>query len=118
MTHKWKIFYGDSTTFTDEDGRPEDAPCRNVQAIIQPAFRVGKAVCRQDDYYIYSESMGGWQGVDKFGLYDYLSEPGVKIVKFGRTINSEEYSKLMVLVKEDTYLPPKSAWEPNERKPR
>lgn len=115
---KWKIYYGDRTTFTDEDGNPEDAPCRNVQVIAQVSDRVGKYFCRSDDFYIFDESIGGWQGVDIAGFYDYLFRPGLKIVKFGRTISNEEWNDILGwAMKEDDYLPPKSGWLKRERRP-
>ena len=64
----WKIFYDDGSIFSNRDGNPEEAPCRGVQIITQSNERVGRAVIRSSDYYVYSEKMGGWEGVDIFGF--------------------------------------------------
>ena len=66
----WKIFYDDGSVFSNKDGSPEEAPCRGIQIITQSNERVGRSVARSSDYYIYSEKMGGWEGVDIFGLWD------------------------------------------------
>lgn len=108
----WRIYYGDGSTFSDQDGKPEDAPCRNVQAIAQVAPDVGWYLCRSDDFYAYLEK--GWQGLDSFGLWDYLAEPGLKIVKFGRTLHYPDYEEVLNKALNDPDLPRKSAWRKEE----
>ena len=112
----WKIYYDDKKTFTDKDGNPEEAPCRGVLVITQSCERVGRAVTHSRDYYIYSKRLGGWEGVDTFGLFDYLSHPGFKIVKFGRTVTNEEWNEVLLRAVDDPELPKKSGWLPRERR--
>lgn len=88
---EWRIFYDDGSTFSDEDGTPEQAPARGVIAIVcrDPVARW--VVCSRFDYYVWR---GEWFGVDIFGLFDYLVDPGWKGVTFGRTIANEEFRKI------------------------
>ena len=111
---RWQIFYGDDTEYRDSDGPPELAPTRNVQAIVSEDPDTGRRIERQVDFYVWHASRG-WVGVDRFGLYDYLIEPGWKIVLFGRTLSYREYSRLLDRASKSDYLPPKSAHLPEER---
>ena len=111
---KWKIWYGDRSTFSNRDGEPQDAPGRNLQAIAQEDEQTGYSVARSNDFYWWSD---GWQGGDLFGLWDYLQEPGLKVVKFGRTVSNREFQRILREIAADTYLPPKSARHEWERKP-
>jgi len=81
---KWKIYYGDGSTFSNEDGEPSLAPTTNVQVVVcQPWV---------------------WQEGDLFGLYDYLMQPGLKVVKFGRTIESSKYQEIANFARSDPYF--------------
>lgn len=114
---QWVIHYGDGSRYTDEDGAPELAPKRNVQAIAVADERLGRRIERSNDFYVYVPDRGIWRGVEQFGLYDYLVDNGFKIVLFGRTLTDEEYSLAWKRAVSDPYLPPKSAKSPSERKP-
>lgn len=115
---RWKIFYDNGSTFTDVDGKPFDAPKRGVIAITVQDGEHGRALCRDNDFYIWNVYDGNelWQGVDWFGLWDYLVDPGVKIVLFGRTIGNKEYRNLINKVVNDPYLPNKTGWAQGERR--
>jgi hypothetical protein len=113
----WKIWYDDGGTYTDRDGPPESAPGRGVQVIATIDESVGWRLVRSADYYIFSPQIGGWEGVDSFGLWDYLADPGHKVVKFGRTIGNREYEDILDRATHDPDFPRKSAWRPSERRP-
>lgn len=117
MDIKWKIWYDGGGTYCDEDGPPEDAPCRGVLIIAQYDNHTNYSFCRSNDFYIFSEKMGGWQGVDWFGLFDYLIEPGFKIVKFGRTVDNREYMDIIHKAMHDPALGHKGSWHKWEHKP-
>lgn len=110
---EWKIFYSDST-YSNEDGPPELAPKRDVQTIAVADEVCGRRIERGNDFYVYRH---GWRGTDQFGLFDYLIEPGSKIVLFGRSLSDDEYRKVWDIASKDPDLPPKSAYLPDERKP-
>jgi hypothetical protein len=98
----WRIYYSDGTVYDGD--RP---PARDVQVILQhdedgPYFQSGS------DYYIRLGDR--WQGVDIFGLFDYLLDSG--LVLFGRTITRKEYDAAYQRAKVD-----KNTWRPGERRP-
>lgn len=109
---KWKIYYGDGTTFSSEDGPPELAPATNIQCIIERDERHGRLVLSRFDFYIHKKD--GWYGVDQFGLFDYLMEIG--LLKAGRTINNELYGEIIAAASNDPDLPPKTSQSNRERR--
>jgi hypothetical protein len=82
----YTIFYGDGSEYS---GPPEDAPARDVQVIAQKHPLVGIELIAGKDYYIWDN--GRWRGVDTFGMFDYLIEPGWKRVLMGRTMLQSEF---------------------------
>ena len=115
MRAKFKIWYDDGTVYS---GKPELAPKRGVQCIAQTDPECGRTICRSDDFYVYQEYDGilGFQGVDQFGLHDYLIEPGYKLVLFGRTIGNREYKSILQKAVNDLDLPVKTSWDSGERR--
>ena len=114
-SHDFKVWYDNGATYT---GPPEQAPKRGVICIAQKDPDCGRTICRSDDFYIYSifDGRPGWQGVDQFGLHDYLIEPGYKLVLFGRTIGNNEYKEILRKAIYDPDLPVKSPWDSGERR--
>lgn len=104
----YKIFYPDNRIFDSEldDGPP---PARGVQVILQEDDRVGPYFQTGSDYYVWIEDQQKWQGVDIFGLFDYLIESG--LVLFGRTITNQEYQEIYQKAKVH-----KNTWLNEERK--
>lgn len=87
---RWRIYYGDGSTFTDQDGAPWEAPRTNVQVIkTESGFQHSK------DAYYWNEAFG-WQGCDTAGMYDYLmSYRAPAVVLFGRSIRNEDFWALV-----------------------
>ena len=110
----WKIFYSDGRTYS---GPPELAPKTQVQAIIVKDDLIGRRIESSVDQYIYSPERGGWRGVDKFALWEYLSEPGFKIVLFGSVMPDADFRQLWDKISKDKDLPPKSGNLRSERTP-
>jgi len=108
----WKVYYGDGTTYTGTVG---DTPTRNVQVIAQSDPDHGWQALSGSDYYVWRGQR--WFCVDKFGLYDYLVEPGWKKVLFGRTLTSQEYNAVWQRMMADPDLPPKTGGPKKERRP-
>jgi hypothetical protein len=144
---RWRIYYGDESTFDNLIGEPTDAPSWNVQAIVQPHIESGRyAICLYD-YYIYRE--GRWFGVDIAGLVDYLLEIGFirigysgrkvversgdwveiddfdlilliaedGLVKMGRMLRKEHFTKIYHKAETDPDFPKRTAYRSGERKP-
>ena len=89
---RWRIYYGDRTTFSDLEGPPENAPCTNVTVIAYYDADNRRRLCHGNDYYWFDAY---WHGGDLFGLWDYLARPGAKVVKFGRSIGDLAWRKIM-----------------------
>lgn len=115
----WKIRYGDGSTFSDLDGSAFDAPGLGVVTINVVDPEVGFRVARSADYYCYDPEQftGGWEGVDIFGLWDYLSQPGPRKVVFGRTYQNSVWDEAWQAAKHDPDMPLKSARFPTEGEP-
>ena len=112
---KFKIYYDDGSTYTDQDGPIELAPKVGVICIAQEDAFAGRKIDRSCDYYVMHDY--GMRGVDQFGLYDYLTQPGSKIVLFGRTVSDERWREIWdEAANRDTYLPLKSAMTDDERR--
>lgn len=111
----WKIFYADGTTYSSNDGKPENAVKIGVQAIIVSDDRVGRRVESSEDFYIWTPDNGGWRGANHFRMSEYLYEKGSKVVLFGRTMSDEQYADVMRRAQNDHELPPKSARKKGER---
>lgn len=106
----WKIFYGDGSTFSNEDGIPACAPALNVQAIAQNSdITIGRRVTSRYDFYWFDK--GEWYGGDLFGLFDFLQRASV--VKFGRAIPRLEFETILNDAVTDQSLLPKTAWDAN-----
>lgn len=106
----WKIYYGDGSTFSSDDGSREEAPARGVQVIIQDDSDIVWTTETGGDYYVWRD--GRWWAVDQFGLYDFLIESG--LVKFGRTITTPEFQDVFEQARKEAH---KGGFKPRERKP-
>ena len=92
----WKIYYSDKTTASNKVS-PFDIKHRSdVQVIVQESpDHVWITTCKSD-YYTWGDRGDGpkWWGVDQFGLYHYLLQPGEKCVLFGVTIGHERFREI------------------------
>lgn len=109
----WRIYYGDGSTFDSTNGGPASAPCLNVQIIVEPDPKVGRRMLHAHDYYWWGEKW--WVGGDLFGLWDHMSQPGAKIVKFGRTLPIVDFDSLYQRAKIDGAFARKSGQLRTER---
>lgn len=112
----WKIYYGDGSTFTSDEGAVKDSPSFNVQAVVQSDPDVGRQILNGFDWYIRKE--GRWYGVlDVPSLLDQVVHDLDKIeaVRMGRTIPSAQYKEIMLRAKCDEGFPRKSAISKNEK---
>ena len=98
----WKIYYGDGSVFTNLDGEPQDAPCGNVQRIAYYDADGRRKFCHDKDYYIYENNC--WYAVDMIGFLQYMSDPGFKIVKFGRMMPDLKFRELCSYIDNDLPL--------------
>ena len=144
---KWKIYYEDGTTFSDQDGKPKDAPGWGVQTIVQPHIESGRYLLPPYDYYLYRDSR--WIGVDVAGLTDHLLKLGLLrlnpdtrqkewnagvwraidmvdlllnvvdagIAKIGTLLTKEQYLAIFVAAQADPDFPDRTAYRADEWRP-
>ena len=93
MIPNWKINYGDGSTYSSEDGLPEAAPCTRVICVAFYDDDNRRRVCHQADYYLWGDNR--WYSADISGFMQYMQEPGLKVVKFGREIGDLKYREIM-----------------------
>jgi hypothetical protein len=98
----WRVYYGDGSTFSNEDGAPEMAPCSRVIAVAFYDQDNRRRVCHQADYYLWGD--GRWYSADASGFWQYMQEPGPKVVKFGREIGDIKYREVMTFALSDLPL--------------
>lgn len=111
----WRLYYGDGSTFSDDDGLPGAAPAVNVQAIAQQAdIAIGRKTVSRYDFYWFDA--GEWFGGDLFGLFDYLQRAGAAVVKFGRAIPRLTFEAILNRAVTDPDMLPKTAWDASERR--
>lgn len=109
----WRIYYADGSTFDWEQGLPAEAPGRGVICIVQPDPDTGRHRVSGFGYYWWRDH--GWFGGDLFGLFDYLQDPGQKVVKFGRTVSNERFREICRRADNDADFPPRSGYRRGER---
>ncbi len=111
---RWRVFYINGESFSNEDGNPEDAPGSSVLAVVQEDEQVGSLVHQGSDFYVFDEHYGGWYGLDDWGAAQYFQRPGLKVVKLGEAMSTERYKQLLEEIRRDPNLPDKSARYPWE----
>jgi len=98
---RWRIYYDDGSTFSSDDGLPEDAPGYGVLAIEQD--RENTVLCSQD-FYLFRNDYGCWIEVHIEGLIDHLvtSAHHVRAVKAGRTVPLSVFKSVLANVAIDS----------------
>lgn len=113
---RWRIYYGDGSVYDNGMGSAYDAPAVNVQAVVISDRDHGWYCCRSDDFYWYLPEEDRWYSGERFGLFDYLTQPGMKKALFGRSIPDWEYQRILDIAMNDPDLPKKTGWQAKERR--
>jgi hypothetical protein len=100
----WRVYYGTGEAIDSDQSSLEDLPALDVQAVVyrdrNPESETGRVVVHRFDFYWWDEP--DWYGGDLFGLFDYLSRPGLKKVLFGRTMpRTEDYGRIIARAADD-----------------
>lgn len=88
----WKIYYGDESTYSNADGDPASAPAGNVMCVVWYDDDNRRKISYNAYAYIFD---GFWYGADDAGYWQYMLEPGAKIVKFGRMNKDLKFREIM-----------------------
>lgn len=119
MIH-WVVWYADATTFTNLDGEPDEAPRDDVLCIAAYSQEHGRMIWHAEDFYIWETQWppGEWISVDGDGLSDYLDRPGnYKVRLRGRHVPPRVFWHVYAMANDDPRLPPRSGYDPRERRP-
>lgn len=105
----WKIYYGDGSSFSSNDGPVWDAPPHNVVAVRHKTEN-GSQTLNTWDWYIYRSDVGWW-GVDMMGMVDQVMHFAnlVHGVKQGRCVPDEQFQEIMRTARSDTDFPEQTA---------
>ncbi len=94
---RWEIVYDDGSTYSNEDGPPEEARTWGVIYVVTADPEVGRAIMGEWDFYTWWghwDQDNQWYGQDVFGLNDYLRRPGWKLVLLGGMVSNARYREL------------------------
>ena len=117
MSLRWRVYFGNGSTFSDQDGSPYDAPRLNVMCVVGADPQVGRYMVSDKDAYWWVTLHGRWFGGDRRGEWDYLAfHPGPCVVLYGRAVADEEYNSAIAAALTDPDFPQKSAWGRGERR--
>ena len=92
---KWRVYYGDGSTYSDLDGEAWDAPTQDVQILVRPSNKGSRGfrAMHAKDAYVWKN--GEWCGVDVMGLWDYLlNTRGPTKVIFGRWASDDTFDAI------------------------
>lgn len=94
--YRFRIYYGDGSTFSERDGSPFDAPSANVQVVaVQSGNEKGFDLWHFKEGYYWNPDFG-WIGCDMAGMWDYLLMfKGPKAILFGRSLRDAEFWKIV-----------------------
>jgi len=92
--NSWKIWYDDGSTFSSEDGNPEDAPIDGVQAILQWLHYGNYEIIPSSDYYWWLDDR--WVFGDITGLERFLRKRSqvMTIIIYGRWASSAMFQQI------------------------
>jgi hypothetical protein len=94
----WRIYYGDGSTFSSDDGAWEDAPGWDVQVILFRDPIVGWAIRHQGDFFRLDDD-GTVVCMDMTGLLDWaVNELGMKA---GRMLSRDKFGAVYQRAKRD-----------------
>lgn len=100
----WRVYYADGSTFSNQDGAPEDAHGLGVVVIVirHTDARIQAYLQHQADYYIWAG--GKWWACDLFRLWQYWfvqKYAHQKAALAGETVENELYEQIVKTAKAD-----------------
>jgi hypothetical protein len=100
----WRIYYDGGATFSNLDGRFEDAPVEGVLGIVLADETVGRRLVYGRDYYFIlpDGTIADTDNIDTF-----LRTLG--IIKFGRWTGNKPWSDALRRMMTDGGFPPKNS---------
>lgn len=105
---RWRIYYGDESTYDNTQGTENEAPSVNIQCIIELNQENGFWVWHTWDWYYYRKDTGKWYGADIYGIIDSFlwDKSGViTALKQGRTVPNEVFARIFNRAHNDLDFP-------------
>ena len=113
---RWAICYTDRSTFTSEDGAPEDAPRLGVQLVFcaHPDHVYVIEESPDPGIWVHDEREGRWFGMQDPGSADrwMLTYPGRPLLIYGERLTDERWNELRRWA--DEHIGRKMTWRPME----
>jgi len=98
---KWRIYYDDGSTFSDDDGAPHEAPPFGFICAVGYDETGARYIMHGWDHYCWDHAAQQWWGMDQHGLIDRLARNLVYAYKQGRTVTKSRFQELMQLANLD-----------------
>lgn len=103
---EWRIYYADGSTFDNEDGPPEAAPCDGVLVVgqVDPKHNWD---CRWGDWFVYRDDEHRWYHADYPGLFDHVKHFAIHIraVLQGRYVRDDVWNAIWRKAQHEDALP-------------
>ena len=103
---QWKIYFGDGSTFSSDQGSPSDAPTHNIQIILEATEKEGVIRLAGKEYYWHDDDLGQWCAGDYSGMMDYVLR--CTTVKVARSMRTCDFDALFQVCVDDPDFKPKS----------
>lgn len=101
----WRIYYSDGSSFSSEDGGPEDAPALGFVCVVGYDEASRRYILHGWDHYCWDIESRQWWGCDAIGWLDRSIHGKMFAHKVGRTVTRSEFQRLMQLAHEDPDFP-------------
>ena len=108
----WILFYEDGSSFSNDDGSPEDAPREGVIVVVIRDITCGRQHLWNQDTYCWQD--GTWVPHDSVGCERYLNITKWPIRLRGYWITDDKWEKIRMAAINDTRIPAKTAISPRE----
>lgn len=103
---KWKIFYSDGSTFSDEDGAPSEAPKRGAQVICIEEGRCGRRVLKLSNYYMWSPTLNRWLDQEsETSVFLRAAQEPWTVILFGEYLIEKQFETILIAAHNDPYIP-------------
>ena len=112
----WRIYYGDGSTFSDEDGSPFDAPRTGVQVIAYTNPSTGKIDrLSQADFYYYEPECTdwGWWHCGPETMTLHLIRAKRPLILFGEMLPTRHFTEIEKKAIADIPTGMKGVWRRN-----
>lgn len=112
---RWRIYYGDGSTYSDVDGSPEQSSHFNVQVIVVRDQDVGRRLIFGHAWYVFKDYL--WFGIDDTEalIIQFLQDADkIRAVRAGMIVSPQAFKKIYAMAKNDPDFPEKSGYARSE----